>query len=246
MTRRIFLFLVLFGFQSFANEAAQVRYSDLGAVNSRQVLIHQVRLRMAYGLSVWEESFPATGSNPLRILYQKEFSCPRSPRLNVFVRVAGTTTWQPTQLLAGYDYYQGGSIDGLRFEIDQPYFPSMTCTWKIYAENGTAFVEPGQKEELVGALSYTGGFALDVAFPLTPSRVVTEFRLAIPAFCEGVEILEANTVTEGVKDKAQLVDKSENRFAVNQGNGARISNLLISANGPTAKSCQIPIYVKGK
>lgn len=244
MTRSIVLLLVLFGFHSFASENAQERYSD-GGSSDAQVLIHEARLKMAYGNSVWEESFPATGSNPLHILYVKESSCPRSPHVNVFVRVAGTTHWQPTLYQGGYDYYQGGAIDGMRFEISQPYHKSMTCTWKIYADQGMS-VDPQGKEELVGALNYAGGFAHDVEFLLNPARVVTQFRLAVPQFCSGVELLEANTMTEGVKDKAQLIDKGQNVYSVNQGNGARISKILVSANGPAAKPCQIPVYVKTK
>lgn len=241
------MFAVLFSLSAFAANVAEIRQSENDAADGRQVLIQEFRLRMPTGLSTWEKSFPATGSSPLHILYVKESSCPRSPGMNVFVRTTGTTHWQQTRLKDGYDYYDGTTIEAIRFEIQNTGLRPLTCTWRIYADEGMTQPPPvSTGEELVGAINYAGGFAHNMEMPLTPALNVTHVRFGVPQFCQGLEVLEAATLTEGVKDKAVMVDKEQNLFAVNQGNGSRISKIFLSANGPVGKACQIPVYVKLK
>lgn len=247
MTQRIFLFAVLFSLSAFAGDVTDTRNEDDSNADGHQVLVKEARLRMPAGTSTWEDSFPATGSSPLRILYVKETSCPRSPGMNVFVRTTGSTHWQPTRLVNGYDYYEGTTIEAIRFEIVNPYLRPLTCTWKIYADEGATEPPPvSTNEELAGAINYAGGFAHNMELPVSPALNVTHLRFAVPQFCEGLEVLEASTVTEGVKDKATMLSKEQNLFGVNQGNGARISKIFFSANGPVGKPCQIPVYVKVK
>ncbi len=245
MTRRILALLISAGIGWSALATVPSERSSAQS-NATGELIHKVRLRMPYGTSVWEDTFPATGSNPLKISFVSEPGCRQSPYVNAYVRVAGTNHWQPTTYTGGYDYYKGGAIEGLRFEINNPYVLGLVCTWKIYANTGLSSPPPVLTQEtLLGALSYPGGFVQNLEIAV-PSKMVTHFRMAVPAFCQGVEILEASTVTEGVKDKAKLLNKEANLFTVNEESGSRISKIAVTLNGPVATACQIPIFITEK
>ncbi len=227
---------------AFANERA----AQKGVSNAEQ-LIYSVRLKMGYGHSTFVDTFPEAGSSPLRINFIKDSSCPRSPGMNVFVRHADTGRWEATRLQNMLDYYSGGTIDAIRFDITQPYYTNLTCTWKVYAENGP--VDPpvgGQEEILLGALIHNGGFAKEVVLPLQAPKFVTHIRFAVPEFCRNLQILEAATVTEGIADKAKLVSKEKLIFAVNKGEGARISKVTAALNGMPNQPCTIPVYATVK
>lgn len=98
-------------------------------------------------------------------------------------------------------------------------------------------------EHLLGAIAYAGGFQTKVEMKLQQPEIVRRFRLAIPSYCEGVDILEAGTVSEGVQDVADAVGTPNGGvFSVNKGAGQRISAVFASLNGPTGKTCQIPVF----
>lgn len=96
-------------------------------------------------------------------------------------------------------------------------------------------------DQLLGALAYTGGFQMRVKLDLAAPQKVARFRLVIPAFCVGVEILESGTVSEGVEDIAPAVRGSKDTFVVNGGAGQRISAVFATFNGPASSQCQIPV-----
>src|SRR4051812_1392363 len=71
----------------------------------------------------------------------------------------------------------------------------------------TAFASPARRtigvagnEKLAGVLEYKGGFQADIALKTTPGEFVKYFRIAMPSFCTGADVLEAATMTSGQKD----------------------------------------------
>lgn len=223
---------------AFGSETSGSKVAD----KKTEEVVYTVRLRMRQGQSTWEDSFPATGSSPIRIAHVVTAGCPaNSTYMKVLVRAAGTKNWQRATLSKGYHHYEGGAFDGIRFEIDQPYYSSLTCRWKVYAGAGVSSGE----DTLLGAIEYPGGFAQNLEIAV-PAKKITHFRLAVPKFCQAVEILEASTVTEGVKDKAKLINKESNLYSVNDASGLRISKILITANGPLQSACQIPVFIQEK
>ncbi len=244
--KSINLFLALVFTVAHASATSRVLESDVSATDKTQ--LHQVRLNIPYGNSSWTDTFSPRGSNPLQFLYTVTSSCSRSPYVNIFVRIASTQKWEQTDYRSPYDYYSGGLIDAIRYDISQPWYTNMDCTFRLYDVNGTnpiPPVTPPLNEKLIGALSYAGGFVQDLSLKINPT-FVTRFRVNIPAFCKDVQVLEAHTVTEGVQDKALLVDPNLHIYSVNNGAGTRITNIIAALNGPAATNCTIPIYIYEK
>ncbi len=98
------------------------------------------------------------------------------------------------------------------------------------------------EDTFLGVIDYRGGFQKDTTLHVAATEITSHFRVAIPTFCAGVEILEAGTMTEGVRDPALLVDKGTWTFAVNNGTPQRIGAVVLTLNGPTTAACSIPIY----
>ncbi len=226
---------------------ADVRSADEGVSDADQ-LIYQVRLKMKYGNSTFSDTFPEAGSSPLRINFVKESSCPRSPGMNIFVRHADSGLWEQTRFQNNLDYYSGGTINAIRFDITQSTYSSTTCTWKVYAANGPVEdpIFGGQEEILLGALTHNGGFAKDVTLALDAPKMLTHIRFEVPEYCRNLQVLEAATVTEGIADKAKLVSKDKLVFAVHNGDGARISKVTAALNSIAGQSCSIPVYGQEK
>ncbi len=207
-------------------------------------LIYEVRLTIPYGRSEWTGGFTPRGSSPIKILLLAESSCSRGPNMNVAVHHSPENVWEATQYQNTFDYYSGGLIDGIHFVMEQKIALKLTCTFRIYAEQGVSNpVSP--KESLVGALDYKGGFS-EANLLLNPSRYVTQFRVQVPSYCANVQVLEASTTTEGVQDTATWIDKKNNIFSINGGAGMRISNIKVHLNGPAGAACSLPVYIVEK
>lgn len=237
-------FFTLFSTISIASESSGHLLQYAGEVEEgNEKLIYTVRLGVPHGRTVWKDTFPATGSSPLRILLNAESSCPTSPYVSVVVRLADTHKWQQTSLKNGFDFYNGGRIDGIQLHLNQPWYSKISCTFNVYATEGE---EPAPANEtLVGALGYNGGFEKELAIDITPPTTVKKVRIQVPTFCKQTEVLEVFTVTEGVMDKATLLDKSQNLYSINQGAGSRITKILATLNGPAGSTCELPVYVSG-
>lgn len=104
----------------------------------------------------------------------------------------------------------------------------------------TAF---GAADKLAGVVDYKGGFLRETVVKTEPGEFVKLFRVAIPAFCKGAEVLEASVSVSGKKDEAKLLDKSTLTYTVNGGAGQRIDSILLSFNGPSDVACSVPVYL---
>lgn len=248
MMIRSFLVIVamgVFGLNSFASPAMEKRETTNGMQDELEKLIYTVRLKVPYGNSDWSDTFTPTGANPLKIRLLAEGSCGSGPGMFVYVRKADTGNWEQTVFQNGLDNYSGGKINGLRFQMVQNHFSNITCTFNVYANENAS--EPiTSNGSLIGAINYTGGFQQNASIDIAPSLFVKGLSITVPAFCEGVSILEASTVTEGVVDKATLIEQSQNYYSVNNGAGSRISRITIAVNGPIGSHCQLPVYVYEK
>jgi hypothetical protein len=214
------------------------------------VLIFEQRVSMPYGLSTYTDSLrrPSTASK-LKLRLSAEPSCPRAPRMNLYVRSTADRQWYLTRFDATDNSVSHGvnSFDAVRFDIDQPYFGVMTCNVMIYASGGNNSNNPvddstSQNGQLVGRIVYAGGFDSGIDFAIDPNQKITAFRLAIPQFCKDLEVVEAGTISSNVYDVATLIDRTRQVYRVS-GNVIRASALRVALNGPSTMNCEIPVFI---
>ena len=231
--------LVLHGFAMGSERAAFTANTD-----SEFQTIYEVSLQLPYGQSLYEQRFDvARGDNPLRINFLKSAACPQSPGVWVDVLVEKTQLWERTSVINNLDYYSGGAISGIRFSFTQPFYQFMNCTFVVQSRTGLLSTPPAKdKEILVGALDYAGGYSEGLEVSLLNRPFVTRVRLQVPKFCGDAEVLEVGTITEGTYDKSAST-KELNTFVVNGGAGSRISAIRVAMNGPHGQSCSIPVYL---
>lgn len=158
----------------------------------------------------------------------------------------------------------GGVLTWISFEINQAQLTSSSvCDLHVYAlmDNAVAPTpvtpvpnpyDPGNsndaREELLGVINYNGGFGHNL--PVVQSNrnglngFVVGIRIAVPAFCQQTEVLGAGTLSEGKFDAATPASNVPAAFVVNGGNGLRVSDILVTVNGPFNNQCAIPVYVK--
>jgi hypothetical protein len=209
-------------------------------------LVYNVRLNIPGGKSVWTADFhDPIRVNPLKILYVSESSCGTGPYITISVRSERTGRWQQTNYQDGLDYHEvRGPIDGIKFDLDSPYWRTITCTINVYgrAESSGGWDNP----EFAGLFSYRGGYVHQQKIDLSEAAMIKGFRLAVPLFCGEMEVLSAGTISEGIFDEAELAVDSERVFEVNSGEGLRVRSLEFSVNGPTDLQCDVPIYIYRK
>ncbi|MCX6119490.1 MAG: hypothetical protein NT027_18290 [Proteobacteria bacterium] len=211
------------------------------------VLIYTTRLIMPYGASSFTDILARpTSSKVLKLRLSVEPSCPRAPFVNFLVRNAETRNWHPTTVTNGNNTHNLRSIDGIRFDINQPWAATLTCQFYIYATTETGPTIPDDTEwgagHLAGTIRYQGGFDSSLSLAVDASRKIKGFRLAVPTFCKDVDVLEAGTVSSGFYDAATLADESKRFFKV-AGRSVRATEIQATMNGPLTATCDIPIYV---
>lgn len=234
--------LIIYGWNGIAFSLPTAREAGLFDSDSTyQNLIYTVRLHIPHGQSTWDDYFPAAGASPLKIGIVADDTCGPKLVMDVFVRKSDTQQWEHTKYSGGLDYFSKGTIDGIRFDIEQTTHSSSTCTFKVYSSE-TSEPAPISASALLGAIDYAGGFQKEAALEISPSEFVRGLTIEIPTFCSNVSVLEVYTVTEGVLDKAKLLDKAKNYFGVNNGAGSRISKVVVALNGPVGLACQLPVY----
>lgn len=204
-------------------------------------LIYSVRLRIPNGLSVWTADLGGNyTANPVKLRYLVEPSC-RSPYLTLFLRSSVDGTWHKTNRVDQVDTHSLTSFNGVRFELDSPWLPMVSCELNLYGAGAGPDIGWGAGI-LSGGFEYTGGFARNVEVTISADERIKGFRLAIPEFCRSAEILEAGTVTEGNYDPATLLDAGKKLYQV-IGGSVRASKIRFSVNGPFDTRCFIPVYV---
>ena len=94
-------------------------------------------------------------------------------------------------------------------------------------------------KSVYGVVNYAGGFVDKAAVTLAAPARMSEFTVQIPAFCTGVEILEAGFTHQRGQTRASLVTGSTNRFTVPP--QAAVIGLWVTLNGPATTTCSIPL-----
>jgi hypothetical protein len=128
--------------------------------------------------------------------------------------------------------------------VEEPRFRGGTCDLRL-----SAMPQGGGTDGnyvLAGVIHYAGGFQSHLSLAATPTDLITHFWARVPTFCQGADVLEGGTTTEGVYDVAQETDATRHIFEVNGGAGTRISSIELSLNGPSTLTCDIPIYTEAK
>ena len=132
------------------------------------------------------------------------------------------------------------SIHQLKVLINQPKFKVADCAIKIYA---TDLVASSNEDTFIGVIEYAGGYDPNLMIPLYPARMVKSFRVAVPEYCMGIDVLEAGVQVEGLFEKGKMLDKNMHTYAVNEGHGLVVGGIAMKLNGPV-KPCTIPIFIK--
>lgn len=149
-------------------------------------------------------------------------------------------SWSSSANSKGMWQIKEKSVYQLRVLIQQPKFKVADCTIKVFA---STLVGGTNDESFIGVLEYAGGYDPNLMIPIYPARKVKSFRISVPEYCTGIDILEAGVAVEGLFEKAKMIDKSLNTYSVNDGHGLVVGGIAMKLNGP-AKSCTIPVFIK--
>lgn len=230
MRKLFFVLCTVLSLQSFAAD------NDKLIVTEKLMNIYKGGYWLAYNFTQQPVS-----TNNLRIELTGNYCGPTYIGGAVYVNDANQTIWSnATKNSKGTWDIKGNSLYRLRVFMEQPKFKIADCTISIYASN---LVGGPNDETFVGVLDYQGGYQPNLAIPIYPAKKIKSFRVAIPEFCAGVDVLEAGVMMENVYEKGIVLDKSVNSFTVNGGHGLIISSIAMKLNGP-APHCTIPIFVK--
>jgi len=132
----------------------------------------------------------------------------------------------------------------LKINEHQPLYTRSYCQISI-AKRLSGAIDDTSDFIYQGVIHYQGGFVNQTEIDLTNRPIVTSVKVAVPDFCQNVQVLETGTVTEGQYDRAQATDAA-GVFAVNDGAGSRIAAIKVTLNGPLTSQCDIPVYVRTK
>ena len=133
-------------------------------------------------------------------------------------------------------------VYNLKINLHQPLYARSYCQISIAKRLG-GIVDDTSGFIYQGVIHYQGGFVNQTEIALTDRPVVTSVKVAVPDFCQNVQVLETGTVTEGQYDRAQATS-TPGVFAVNSGTGSRIAAIKVTLNGPLTSQCDIPVYVR--
>lgn len=99
------------------------------------------------------------------------------------------------------------------------------------------------EKQISGVYDYAGGFVNRARINFQGSSILRGFSIRIPAFCTGVEVLEAGVVTGNGDIEAAATDASRSHFATSGLNV--VSGVWVTLNGPATAVCSIPILQDG-
>lgn len=91
---------------------------------------------------------------------------------------------------------------------------------------------------------YTGGYAPRDHLHLNGTVAMRSFRVQIPTYCKGVEILKAEIIQNGTYYTATKDAPGSNVFTVNGGALTNVDDIALSLNGPSDPSCVIKVYTR--
>lgn len=238
-----FFALIILAATAYGTEEREEAFTSASTVAGQTVVHETAVIRIPHGTSSLTEKVTPFAGSPLKVVSIVSSSCPANPVGTVKVHLTETGEWEETTLQNGWDYYSGKAFDSVQLVFNQNSYVEVNCRLKIYG-TGTALPPVPTVDKLVGALKFPGGFEQSLSLALAAPRMARYIRFEVPAFCKDVEILEARTTSEGVEDQATPVSASGGKvFAVNQGNGMRISQVSAALVGPSGAVCDIPVFI---
>lgn len=93
--------------------------------------------------------------------------------------------------------------------------------------------------QVLGTVEYHGGFLHNATVTLAQPLAITAFSVEVPAFCSGVEVLEAGYTAARGPVRATPVADHKNRFAIPP--GTAVTSLWVTLNGPAGQECTVPL-----
>ena len=235
--------------RNLSSMALVVMFSTLPGVargngEREMTLLSSIDLQIPYGQSVYDLNLGSSvTTDGIYITYGQTTACPEAPSISVSIGESGQAGLTPLSQDQTKIYRwlggRSGTITRVHLNFELLRYTYVTCNFEISA---VVTSNPPHTDRFIGVLHYNGGFVERLPLDLAPV-FVRQFRVDIPSFCQGVEILEAGTRTEGVFDLASATDDLAHTYHVNGGSGARISQIAVSFNGPPNQSCDVPVYI---
>lgn len=213
----------------------------LGADNEK-LIIEQNLVKLPKG-SYWigyDFSDNPIMTSAVRIELAGDFCGPTNIGGLIYTYAEDQVSWSNAQKnTKGQWEISNNAIRTMRILMNQPNFKTADCRFRVYA---STLMGSGSEETFIGVLEYKGGYDPNLMLPIYPARKVKGFRIAVPSFCTGVDVLEAGVNVEGMFEKAKMLDKGALSYAVNDGHGLVVSGISMKINGPD-KACTVPIFV---
>lgn len=100
-------------------------------------------------------------------------------------------------------------------------------------------VDDGLNKQVYGVINYGGGFEERAHVEFQTPVTLRSFSIHIPAFCTGVEVLEAGVLNGRGEVAAIATDGTNTVFNVSV--RGPVNGLWVTLNGPDTSSCTIPL-----
>lgn len=184
-------------------------------------------------------------ANPLRFGYVISGQCPQNAFYleNVFVRYVNDANWyQTTTTSAGLFSHSDKPLAAVEIRFLQNMGRHVTCRVTLTGE-GQGPTDPGTVEErYAGVIQYGGGFVYRERVPMSNVYQAQSFRIAVPNYCQGLEINEVELDPAGVFQPATTLDAQ--RFIYAAAQPTTLDELVVTLNGPPGLACDLPVYAR--
>ena len=211
-----------------------------------------INVRIPKGLSELQIKLPQiSAANPLQIIFAPTLICPSVSVGALQVKYTDDAQWYPTSIEnTTYFRHRGGNIEMVKILFSERRALGKTCQIQVtgIVDSGIPAPAPAPNEpdsasmEYVGMLGYQGGYFHRGVVTWESPAPIDQFEVRIPAYCQGVEVVEA-----GALDQAQkfisAVGINSNRHLFKFQTPQTLNQIQISLNGPKNQACDIPVYV---
>jgi hypothetical protein len=207
-----------------------------------ETLLAAARLGVPYGQSSWEISFSSpVFIGPLKLYWVQSSTC-GGFRANVDVLDPATGRWTQTRFESGSFIPQVSATSRVRLLIDQRTLAQALCDVQVRSVSGDqTSPSPGTgTRTLAGVIDYAGGFEANGRITLTQPVTAERLEVFVPAYCEGLELIEGSVAQGAKRTKAALI--STRPLTLTLPTPTPFDTIELSLIGPQGRACQLPVY----
>lgn len=207
-----------------------------------ETLLAAARLGIPYGQSSWEISFSRPVLiGPLKIYWVQSSTC-GGFRANMDILDPASGKWTPTKFESGAFIPQVSATSRIRVLIDQRTLSQALCDIRVQSVSGDeTSPNPGTiNRTLAGVLDYAGGFVPNGRITLGGTVMAERLEVFVPAYCEGLELIEGSVFQGDKRIKATL--SSTRPLTLTLPGPSSFDTIELSLIGPQGRACQLPVY----